>query len=403
MVDTAARLAGRTLVVDMRVCQMYPERGTARYLQDLVRQLSHDAPSLTLRLLYTSRYTEPLRHAELSRIADICFEPDLREPIDAYLLGTFALPAEGRAVAQALVPTCIARWNPALLGIVHDLIPGLFPDIYLPDVSSQQDFAARVDVMGSFDHLFAVSDATRRDAISRFMIEETRITTVSGAIDKTFWTSPPADDLPPIDRAAISAGRYLLYVCGDDWRKNVGGLLRAYARARTMSPSTPLPALLLVCRLTPARRLLLDALVAQLQLRPEIDVLIRGPVSDLELRALVSGAQASIYPSHYEGLGLPILESYAMGRPVFGSGTSSMADLIAPECTFDPRCMESMAAALIRIRDEPVLHDVSLCFGRALLDTMTWQTVAERILHTTTTTLDARRSDPAGPSVTVRE
>ena len=113
-------------------------------------------------------------------------------------------------------------------------------------------------------------------------------------------------------------------------------------------------------------------------------------MSDIELRGLVSNALASVFPSLYEGLGMPILESYARGRPVFGSNTSAVTEVIAPECSFDPWSIEAMADMLVRIPAEPALHAASLRFGEHVLARMSWAASAECMLRTLASVLGAR-------------
>ncbi|MBV9581608.1 MAG: glycosyltransferase family 4 protein [Chloroflexi bacterium] len=394
--DVLDQLTGRTLVIDVRNCQLYPERGIARYVQQLALHMARIAPGLHLRFLYAAGWGRPIHHAELRSIGRISIYPQVPAPVDAYLIGNFGLPSmdSERDPAHHLVPDSIRTLQPALLGILHDFIPGLFAETYLFDENLRSDWAARLQIARECDHLFANSATTCRDGIERFGLQRERITTIFGAIDTAFWLHALATDPIPVDRPSLSGGQYYLYVGGDDWRKNVEGLLRAYALARQRPGVQPLPALVIVGGLQPDSRARLDSLAASFQLRPGVDVVLTGNVSDLELRGLVSNALASVFPSLYEGLGMPILESYARGRAVFGSNTSAVAEVIAPECRFDSWSIDAMADMLVRIPAEPALHVTSLQFGEQVLAGMSWAASAERLLRTLARVLGAHTASP---------
>jgi hypothetical protein len=86
-----------------------------------------------------------------------------------------------------------------------------------------------------------------------------------------------------------------------------------------------------------------------------------------------------VFPSFYEGLGLPILESYAAGTPVLGADNSAIRELVLPELLFSAACPNSMVAALERLRDDPGLRNRSLAFGTRILGRIGWPAAAERI------------------------
>ncbi len=69
---------------------------------------------------------------------------------------------------------------------------------------------------------------------------------------------------------------------------------------------------------------------------PGTDVILTGFVSDQTLGRLFAGCMATVFPSLYEGLGLPVLESYAFGKPALASDSSSLRELVPEPCRFDP-------------------------------------------------------------------
>jgi glycogen synthase len=172
-------------------------------------------------------------------------------------------------------------------------------------------------------------------------------------------------------------GPYCVYVGGDDWRKNMETAVRAFAGFWREHAGHQLA---IVCKLSAARIAALREVATAAGL-PEAAVVFTGFVSDEDLVGLVRHATLLVYPSLYEGLGLPVLEAYACGTPVVGSDTSSIAELVLPELACDPRQPEAVAVAMGRLVASPTLRERSLAFGRRLLaDELGWARAAERVM-----------------------
>ena len=137
---------------------------------------------------------------------------------------------------------------------------------------------------------------------------------------------------------------FLFYVGGDDWRKNMEGTIEAYGL---------LPAelrerhqLVVTCKLSPARL----AELARFAVRrgiPDGQLLLTGFMPDRELSALYRLCGLFVFPSLYEGAGLPILEAMSCGAPVVGSNVSSVPEIIGDaEATFDPSDIPDIARCI---------------------------------------------------------
>jgi glycosyltransferase involved in cell wall biosynthesis len=88
---------------------------------------------------------------------------------------------------------------------------------------------------------------------------------------------------------------------------------------------------------------------------------------------------ASIFPSLYEGLGLPVIESYAAGKPVLASDTSSLPELVPPICQFDPHDATSIADAVRRFQDDPSIAGKSMAFAAEVLALSRWPGAVNKI------------------------
>jgi len=102
-----------------------------------------------------------------------------------------------------------------------------------------------------------------------------------------------------------------------------------------------------------------------------------GRVEDDELPALYSGARALVFPSLYEGFGLPALEAMACGTPVIASNTTGLAEAVGDAgVTVDPRSAEELTDAMRRVLDDDALRERLIAAGLARAAEFTWGRMA---------------------------
>jgi glycosyltransferase involved in cell wall biosynthesis len=386
-------MTGQTVLVDLRGSQFDGDRGIPAYAQSLAVELVGGDTGCRWLLLHDPRWPLPARHAELATHAEWCTATDLDGPrparIDVLLTGCFFLPHHG-CDGDYLYPAWLRRQQPRRLGIVYDLVPLLFPDRYLARDRARQQYHDALRVLRQSDHLFAISQATRRDTIRHAAVDPLRVSCIYGDIDhaKRALMAEPATATADVPARHGLTGPYVACVGGGDWRKNMDVAVAAFARFHRDHPGRRLA---IICKLQPERIAELRRTAAAAGLPPEA-VVCTGYVSDADLVALIRHAEMLIYPSLYEGLGLPVLEAYGCGTPVVGSNTSSVAELLIPELACDPRDPAAVAAAMARLVASPAVRERSLAFGRRLLaDQLGWGRAAQRVQRE----MSAARS-PAG-------
>jgi glycosyltransferase involved in cell wall biosynthesis len=373
-----------TVLVDLRASQINGDRGISAYSQSLTLELARLYPRHRWLLLQNPSRPLPARASELGEHATWCTVADLEgprlPPIDVLFTACFFfVPHTGR-VADAMVPPVVRRQQPKRMGIVYDLIPLLFQDRYLTNENTRRSYFESLLVLRESDHLFAISHATRRDTIHHAAIDPKRVHCIYGDIDHTKHElmARPATDSAAVPAQHGLGRRYCAYVGGDDWRKNLDTAVQAFAvfwRAHSTHQ------LAIVCRLPNERIADLQRLAAAEGL-PAGAVVCTGFVSDEELVGLVRHADMVVFPSLYEGLGLPVLEAYGCGTPVVGSNTSSVAELVLPELSCDPRSPASIAATMDRLVTHESLREASLALGRRLAEEeLGWPRAAERVME----------------------
>src|SRR5204863_1094663 len=156
------------------------------------------------------------------------------------------------------------------------------------------------------------------------MVDPERVTVVPLGVDRSLFRPPLQQEVAAIRSRFDLGGPYLLYLGGIEPRKNLPTLLAAFARL-----SDP-PTLVIAgsgVEWNPEGSDLLGEALARLPDQVRSRVRMTGYVSEPEKVALMGGAEAFVYPSLYEGFGLPVVEAMACGTPVVTSNVSSLPEV----------------------------------------------------------------------------
>jgi len=257
------------------------------------------------------------------------------------------------------------------LATVHDLGYLSFPRAHPTLQRLYLDLSTRWNARAAA-HLLADSEATKADLVASYGTPADKITVAYPGYDES---------LSPVrDPAAIAgakarygiAGDYFLYLGTLQPRKNLSLLISAFVALK------PLPTLVLAGR----RGWLYDDLLAQtVRLRLEDRVLFPGYIPQADKAALLSGALAFVFPSLYEGFGLPVLEAQACGCPVICSNTSSLPEAAGEGALLvDPTDSSALAEGMARLRDDPALRASLVERGFANLRRFSWKRCARTVL-----------------------
>ncbi|WP_169972615.1 glycosyltransferase [Tautonia rosea] len=238
-----------------------------------------------------------------------------------------------------------------IIAVLYDLIPLLFPETYLSDPGVRRRYFQRLDTLRRYDCLLAISDSTRRDAEHRLGIRADRVVTLPLTVDPRFGPdSANHRDPETLARLGLSTP-FLFHLGGRDDRKNVWAALDAFAM---LDPAIRSGHTLVVAgAYDPAYRSKINAYARERRIDDRL--IIPSEVDDATLEALYRGCVAFVFPSHYEGLGLPILEAMRSGAPVIAGRNSSQTDLVGDSgILVDPSDSEAIARAITRlINDRP--------------------------------------------------
>jgi len=279
----------------------------------------------------------------------------------------------GRAGADLLVSPAmsgpVARGRPLVM-TVHDLAPTRHPE-WLPTRRSRWYWGRLIPFTARLATAVVVpSESTRRDLLELAGIPPGRVSVVPwGAL-------LPPQEVPAAEVAAVRRryqldAPYLLYVGTIDRRKDLATLVRALE-------FLPGPLCLALAGTLIAGRTRLPELVRQSGLAPRVRFL--GFVPDAELPPLYAGAAVFVYPSSYEGFGLPLLEAMACGTPVLTYNVTSLPEVVGDAgLLLDPPVSPSeLAKALGRLLDDGPLRAELTARGRARARAFDWGEAARR-------------------------
>jgi len=260
---------------------------------------------------------------------------------------------------------------------IHDIIHLLYPQ-FLP--SRAAHFYARFMIrraLSRADRIITVSYNSKRDLVDYFDVPSARIEVIYNGVSTRFHP-----DVPAAERARVAAKHglpvpYLLFLGGEKPHKNLQGVVRAFAEALRRAP---LPHVLVLAGPPPRNQLRLEALVAALDLKPR--VFLPGLVEEEDLPGLVAGADVLLYPTLYEGFGLPVVEAMACGTPVLTSSNSALQEIAGGYAYLvDPMDVDAIARGIVALAtDEKVRADFRELGKKRALD-FSWDKAAERTLE----------------------
>jgi len=277
-------------------------------------------------------------------------------PLDLYHGMDFLLPP-------------LRRGTPSVVSI-HDLSFELFPAETMPGMRDFLGKAVPRSVRRA-DHVIADSEATRRDLIDLYKVDPARVTTVPLGVDERFTPDGTAGEGERMRaRYGLGDSPFLLTVSTLQPRKNHLRLVQAFAEA-------DLPGLCLV--IAGGQGWAYEQVHAEVnRLRLGGRVIFPGFVADADLPALYRTAAGLVYPSLYEGFGLPPLEAMACGTPVLASNAASLPEVVGDAAlVVDPLDVHAIAAGLGRLAGDEAVRAALREKGTARARLFTWARAAE--------------------------
>jgi glycosyltransferase involved in cell wall biosynthesis len=353
--------------------------GLGRYAGELAAALQRIAPQHEYVGLYHATRAIPLE-------GELCHLKTARVPLDAkpwrmsVLLAYYARVHMDRWLPQGDVFHATDHLLPPLKNAravftIHDLIFRFFPEYHLP---LNRWFLGLMlpKFMQRADAVIAVSEHTRRDVMKLMGVPGEKITVIYEGVHSSFR---PVENRPELERVRALyqlPARFILFFSTIEPRKNLVTLLDAYAALLRQDSNAP--------PLVVAGRkgwLYQETLQHIRDLGLSERVRLTDWIANADVPALLNLAEVFVYPSLYEGFGLPPLEAMACGTPVIASNASSLPEVVGNAgILVEPRDAPGLAQALTRVlRDDALRHELR-AKGLEQAARFTWERAARETL-----------------------
>ncbi len=284
------------------------------------------------------------------------------------------------------LPLDIARHPIDLLHVQYVAPPGVrarlvttIHDISYIHLPQQIGVLARMRVERLFpatarrsDQIITGSAATKRDLIEHFRIEDEKILVIPYGVSDAFRRLADQSEVDAVLQSRGLERGYILYVGALQPRKNIARLLQAYD---LLKQAERVPEKLVI--LGKKAWLYQDVLDTHRSLSSKDDVVFLDYVPEAELPHIYNGAKVFVYPSLYEGFGLPPLEAMACGVPVAVSAAPAMPEVVGNAGVyFDPRSVESIAEGMHRLLRDGTMREDLANRGMSRAAQYTWRRTA---------------------------
>ena len=376
----------RTIVVDLTPVLPGGENGGAKvFVLELLRRLAELAPQTQFVLLTQAAAHEELAVLDSANVRRLMILDPSRPPalrslgkrifsrVSAHLPGrlrrvarrlaysllTLSNRSGSRSLMQDLkvdllfcpftAPTYFEPNVPAVC-VIYDLQYKTYPEFFAPEDVAHRD-RTFTDAARRSATLVAISNYSRDAAIAEGKLDPAHIKTIHLHISQHSLRNAKRDETI-LDRLQLVTRKYLIYPANFWKHKNHEMLLTAFGLARRSGLADDIR---LVCTGAPgARQQWLKQAARGLGL--ENHVLFPGYLANAELLALITSSCGVIFPSLYEGFGLPIVEAMATGVPVACSNVTSLPEVAGDAAIlFNPRVPEDIAQAILSLAQDKEL------------------------------------------------
>jgi glycosyltransferase involved in cell wall biosynthesis len=354
------------------------QAGAERYTRNIIKHL--------IRLDDRHQY-----HLFLSRINQVLYRPDqgsfrhtvvdvnTRNKLVRILSEQFVLPRllKRQGVDLLFSPCNIGPRNVSVPMVVtlFDLHWLLFPELFSP---LRLAYLRRALAWSGRKAaaILTISENSKKDLVDLLGLPEEKITVTYPGLDPIFEKPPSEQERTSLRKNYGLRKEFILFVGQLHQRKNVLRLIRAYQR---LKQQTPIEHQLVLAGGegdgSPEIR-------EYIRHQPRGEIIVTGCIPDEAIRTLYHQAACLVYPSLYEGFGLPVLEAMACGCPVITSNVSSLPEVAGEAALLiDPYRVETIATALVSLLTNPGLSQRLIQKGFEQARRFTWEAAARKTIE----------------------
>ncbi|MFI4940067.1 MAG: glycosyltransferase family 4 protein [Burkholderiales bacterium] len=374
-IESAMRFIEEMQVGINGVAMLSPLTGIGQYTFNLVRELQ--AMHLNPWLFYGTDWQQGIRAMALPgmNVVKNVFKSLIPHPyaVQRFLMQRlFSRGARQHRIQLYHEPNFMSyRFHGPSVVTVHDLSWIRYPETHPVERVREMNRLMPV-TMQTAAHILTDSDFVRREVIEYYGLSEDRVTTAQLGVAAEFKPLNASQCASVMDAYRLQFGEYILVVATLEPRKNLGSVIAAFMQ---LPPAIRRRYPLVIAGMRGWGESLVSESVRQMISRGEAR--LTGFVPQSELPALYSGARLFVYPSLYEGFGLPPLEAMACGIPVIVSNRASLPEVVGNAGVLtEPLDDAGIAQHMRMLIEDDTLHRSLSEAGRQRAELFTWRRCA---------------------------
>lgn len=271
---------------------------------------------------------------------------------------------------------------------VHDLVFYKFPELFSEE-NSYQFKRIIPEILKKAEKIIAVSKSTTKDLKELLFLKPSKIETIYHGVDQRFFTKRTKKEIDKIKKKYKIKGKYLFFVGNLEARKNILRVIESFERLKQGMGTRELQKKNKKQDFSKYQLVLsgpkgfgFEKIKDKISLsKYKKDIILTGYVPADDLGPLFSGAELFVFPSLYEGFGLPILEAMAKEVPIITSRSASMPEISSKSTLLvDPYNVAEITQAMYNLLTDTVLRKKIVDKGKKIVKNFSWEKTAKKTL-----------------------
>ena len=262
---------------------------------------------------------------------------------------------------------------------LHDLIPVLFSQQCFENKLAEDWYWGRLEQLKKCSRIITISKSAKEDIIKTLQVPKEKVEVIYGGVDNKFCKFSKDEAKKLLAKKYRIHNDYLLSVGAFSYHKNISTIFQAFRDYLKIYREKPLN-LVVVCKLIPSEKKIWSEEIKKLGIEDKVH--LTNFIPDQDISAFYSAARALLFPSLYEGFGLPILEAMLCQTPVITSRISSMPEVGGKSAYYvNPVNIQEIVLGINQVLTNEKLCQKMVKEGLEQVKKFTWQEAGQRTIN----------------------